>query len=65
MYGRDTMNTKEQKAEFKAARKAAKKQLIKKQARFKHAMEVTRTSCSFLALMLNLWVVYHVYLKTI
>lgn len=42
--------------------KAAKKLRLKKQARNKHIMEVIRTTCSFLALGLNLWVVCHVYL---
>lgn len=57
MYGPLTMKTKEE--------KAAKKLQLKKQAAFKHRMEVMRTSCGFLGLMLNLWVVCHVYLKAV
>ena len=49
------MKTKEQ--------KEAKKLRIKQQMKNKHLMEICRTSCSLLALLLNLWVVCHVYLK--
>lgn len=43
--------------------KAAKKLRLKKQARNKHIMEVVRTTCSFLGLALNMWVIAHLYFK--